>query len=78
MDLEQIKYVANLALELSKTKEENDFLQQQLQRYRENSLVYIMEEKRKDALNKIKDKIPEDYKIYQWYDDVMNIIKEFG
>ena len=78
MDLEQIKYVANLALELSRTKEENNFLNQQLQSYKENSLVYIMEEKRKNALNKIKDRIPEDYKIYQWYDDVMNIIKEFG
>lgn len=78
MNLKQIKYVANIALELSKTKEENDFLKQKLQGYKENSLVYIMEEKRKDALNKIKDRIPEDYEIYQWYNDVMNIIKEFG
>lgn len=76
MNDRQLEFIANIAYENSKLKEENELLNGLICQYKGRSLGSIINIRMKNALLLIKDRIPKDYEIEQWYEDVMNIIKE--
>lgn len=76
MNDRQLEYIASIAYENSKLKEENEFLNGLICQYKGRSLGSIINTRMKNALSLIKDRIPEDYKTKQWYEDVMQLIKQ--
>ena len=76
MNDRQLEFIASIAYENSKLKEENELLNGLICQYKGRSLGSIINISMKNALLLIKDKIPKKYKTEQWYEDVMELIKE--
>ena len=76
MNDRQLEFIASIAYENSKLKEENELLNGLICQYKGRSLGSIINISMKNALLLIKDKISKQYKTEQWYEDVMELIKE--
>ena len=76
MNDRQLEFIASIAYENSKLKEENELLNGLICQYKGRSLGSIINTSMKNSLLLIKDRIPKKYKTEQWYEDVMELIKE--
>lgn len=76
MNDRQLEYIASIAYENSKLKEENEFLNGLICQYKGRSLGSTINTRMKNALLLIKERIPKDYEGEQWYEYVIRLIKD--